>query len=308
MRRWEILFSKDMINNLRHKKYQEDFKRKNYVKKMEQIGRFSRFITKFRSMFFKNNEFEPDNLTDKKFKNVVDGFKSSKKLAKNQKNKRLIRDEKDKDIYKEKEKEEDKLSNYIFDDYKKKDRDDVNILYTNSNHKKVNSIINNNNYNKSKCSEIHSFDYNKNENDLINENLSCNLKPQISKNIKNDNIINNNKLVNKNQIENDNQIYAINDDYKNLRFENENEKENHKENILNNKLNCNNINITDNLTNKLKNNINNDKEEFKEDMINSNSNLIKNFNNDNDNDNEKILNNGDKFFSIVKSEKEISMS
>ena len=73
MRRWEILFSNNIINNLRHKKYEEDLEKKKYLKKMEEIGRFTRFITKFRSMFTKTNEFEPDNLTDKKFKNMVDG-------------------------------------------------------------------------------------------------------------------------------------------------------------------------------------------------------------------------------------------
>ena len=96
MRRWEILFSNNIINNLRHKKYEEDLEKKKYLKKMNEIGRFTRFITKFRSMFTKTHEFEPDNLTDKKFKNIVDGFKSSRtKISKIEKIKKLPTEEKD---------------------------------------------------------------------------------------------------------------------------------------------------------------------------------------------------------------------
>ncbi len=82
IRRWEVLFSKDIINNLRHKKYQEDFKKKSYYKKIEEVGRFTRFISKFRKIFSKSEDYEPENLTDKKFKGVVDGFRSSRKEKK----------------------------------------------------------------------------------------------------------------------------------------------------------------------------------------------------------------------------------
>jgi len=81
-RRWEILFYDDIINNLRHDKYEQDYNKKTYIKKIEAVSKYTRSIAKFRKIFNKDENFEPENLADKKIKAVVDGFRSSKKKSK----------------------------------------------------------------------------------------------------------------------------------------------------------------------------------------------------------------------------------
>ena len=78
-RRWEVLFYDDIINNLRHDKYQQDYNKKTYMKKIEAVSKYTRSIAKFRKIFNKQDDFEPENLADKKIKAVVDGFRSSKR-------------------------------------------------------------------------------------------------------------------------------------------------------------------------------------------------------------------------------------
>lgn len=82
-RRWEVLFYDDIINNLRHDKYQQDYNKKTYKKKIEAVTKYTRSIAKFRKIFNKQDDFEPENLADKKIKAVVDGFRSSKRKQKN---------------------------------------------------------------------------------------------------------------------------------------------------------------------------------------------------------------------------------
>ncbi len=86
-RRWEVLFYNDIINNLRHDKYQKDFNKKTYMKKIEAVSKYTRSIAKFRKIFNKQDDFEPENLADKKIKAVVDGFRSSRRKS------RVLRDE-----------------------------------------------------------------------------------------------------------------------------------------------------------------------------------------------------------------------
>ena len=82
IRRWEVIFSVDIINNLRHKKYQQDFTKKNYVKKIEEMTKYTRSLAKFKKIFNKDKNYEPENLNDKKIKAVVDGFKIKKEKSK----------------------------------------------------------------------------------------------------------------------------------------------------------------------------------------------------------------------------------
>ena len=82
-RRWEVMFYDDIINNLRHDKYEQDYNKKTYKKKIEAVTKYTRSIAKFRKIFNKQDDFEPENLADKKIKAVVDGFRSSKRKQKN---------------------------------------------------------------------------------------------------------------------------------------------------------------------------------------------------------------------------------
>lgn len=79
-RRIEYHFSENIINNLMQKKYQHDYAKKIYGKKLEQMTKCTRSIAKFKRMYkANNNEIEVDNYRDKKMKEIVDMYKTNKK-------------------------------------------------------------------------------------------------------------------------------------------------------------------------------------------------------------------------------------
>jgi hypothetical protein len=77
-RRIEILFSDNIINNLRHHKYEDDYSKKVYLKKLSEMQKYTRSLAKFKKMLNETDNYEPDNLEDKKLKDMVDTFKSER--------------------------------------------------------------------------------------------------------------------------------------------------------------------------------------------------------------------------------------
>lgn len=78
LRRYERLFSDDIINNLRQKKFDQDYAKLYYTKKIEQINRYTRSIAKFKKILKSDNNYEPQNFADKKLKDFVDNFRQTK--------------------------------------------------------------------------------------------------------------------------------------------------------------------------------------------------------------------------------------
>src|SRR5690348_8726035 len=72
----ELLFSDNIINNVRHKRYERDYLKKTYAKKLSEMQKYSRSVAKFKKIYMQNADYEPDNLADKKMKDVVDYYKS----------------------------------------------------------------------------------------------------------------------------------------------------------------------------------------------------------------------------------------
>jgi hypothetical protein len=209
IRRWEVLFSKDIINNLRYKNYEGDFIKKSYIKKIEEVGRFTRFITKFRKMFTKSGEYEPENLTDKKFKAVVDGFRSSRKERKTiqmkietmqkEANRMLPSDE--------------RQGNYVVDDNNIYNNNAFNILHKNE----TNNFSNRND--NSRMQRDSNYINNLNENNLSKMNSQGQIRALKQNNnnnyqdsyMNNQNLINNNKITTSpTSIENNNNLNFLN--------------------------------------------------------------------------------------------------
>lgn len=81
-RRWEALFSIDLINNLRKNKYEQDYNKKTYIQKIENMTKYTRSIAKFKKIFNLKDDYEPENLVDKKVKAAVDDFKTRYRQSK----------------------------------------------------------------------------------------------------------------------------------------------------------------------------------------------------------------------------------
>jgi hypothetical protein len=84
-RRADYHFSENIINNLRHRKYEHDYAKKIYIKKLEQMTKATRTIMKFKRLY--NQDYEDvDNYADKRMKVMVEVYKSSKLKKKNNAN------------------------------------------------------------------------------------------------------------------------------------------------------------------------------------------------------------------------------
>lgn len=81
VRRFDFLFSDTIINSIMQNKFESNFTHKLYKKKLEEIRKFHRSIAKFKKIFkMKNEEF--DNLSDKRFKDIVDAYKRNHTIEK----------------------------------------------------------------------------------------------------------------------------------------------------------------------------------------------------------------------------------
>jgi hypothetical protein len=76
--RFEIHFTESLVNNLRHRKYEHDYAKKKYMRKLSEMQKYTRSVAKFKKIYNLNDDYEPDNLADKKIKDMVDTYKSSK--------------------------------------------------------------------------------------------------------------------------------------------------------------------------------------------------------------------------------------
>lgn len=66
------------INSVQRKDFYKRLQLKKYYKFIEEINRYERSINKFRRLL-KKGDFEPENLGDKKMKDLVENYKKSKR-------------------------------------------------------------------------------------------------------------------------------------------------------------------------------------------------------------------------------------
>lgn len=78
MRRYELFFSDNLINNIRYNKFEDDYMKKVYIKKLSEMQKYTRSLAKFKKIYNENVNYEPENLADKKIKDMVDTFKSTR--------------------------------------------------------------------------------------------------------------------------------------------------------------------------------------------------------------------------------------
>jgi magnesium-transporting ATPase (P-type) len=86
-RRLEVLFSDTIINNIRHNNYSDNYERKEFKDKLTEVQKYSRSLAKFKKIMKKDEEYEPQNLAEKKIKSMVDTFKSSTNILKESRSK-----------------------------------------------------------------------------------------------------------------------------------------------------------------------------------------------------------------------------
>jgi len=192
-RRWEVIFYDDIINNLRHDKYEQDYTKKKYIRKIEAITKYTRSVQKFRKIFSKNEDFEPENLADKKIKTVVDGFRSSRKS-------RYFKDNQDNVNMQSNNFNSNFPINNTFDKNNNIEKTNFRKFSNNDERERASSLENNNNYNRF-VPQI------KNSKNSINDN--SNLKNFADKNNMNINIINNNIISSNNNGVFDPNTYSI---------------------------------------------------------------------------------------------------
>ena len=93
IRRYKIHFSDNIINNIMNNKHEDDFDKKTTIRKIEEMNKYKRFLAKFKKIMQLGDDYEPDNLADKKIKEWVMAFKrdrgieSPKKIRISPKNK-----------------------------------------------------------------------------------------------------------------------------------------------------------------------------------------------------------------------------
>jgi hypothetical protein len=80
IRRLELFFAETLVNNLRYKNYEKDWDRKNYIRKLNKIQKFVRTVARIKKLSVLDKNYEPDNLADKKLKNIVETYRSTKHL------------------------------------------------------------------------------------------------------------------------------------------------------------------------------------------------------------------------------------
>jgi hypothetical protein len=85
MRRFKVHFIKGIINNIRNHEYEDDFDKKTTVRKMEEMNKYKRFLSKFKKILKLGDDYEPDNLADKKIKEWVMTFKRDRGIFSNPK-------------------------------------------------------------------------------------------------------------------------------------------------------------------------------------------------------------------------------
>jgi len=85
--RIKFLFSDSLVNDLNHRNYENHFDRKKYNKKLNEMNKFLRTFEKVKKISKLDENYEPDNLADKKIKDMVETYRNIKILKTNKKDK-----------------------------------------------------------------------------------------------------------------------------------------------------------------------------------------------------------------------------
>ena len=75
------MFSDTIINNLRNQRTQNDFAKKMYIKKIEHMTKCTRSLAKFKKIYKALDEYNADNFADRKMREIVQLYKSTKKKS-----------------------------------------------------------------------------------------------------------------------------------------------------------------------------------------------------------------------------------
>jgi hypothetical protein len=81
-RKIDNLLSDTIINNLRNSKYEHDYTKKLYIKKIEHMSKWTRYVARFKKIY-NNNNYEADTYADRKMKELVEKYRKNNKKAKN---------------------------------------------------------------------------------------------------------------------------------------------------------------------------------------------------------------------------------
>ena len=76
-RKGDFHFSENIISNLRQRKYEQNYAKKIYIKKLEQMTKATRTIMKFKRLYKEENP-DTDNYADKRMKEMVEAYRSNK--------------------------------------------------------------------------------------------------------------------------------------------------------------------------------------------------------------------------------------
>ena len=76
----EYLFGDNIINNIRNNKYEVDLNRKKLVKKINQMMKCTRSITKFKKVYKKDKDIQDENFADRKMKELVELYRKNKNI------------------------------------------------------------------------------------------------------------------------------------------------------------------------------------------------------------------------------------
>jgi hypothetical protein len=84
VRRVEFFSTDNIINNLRKKNYEDDYKKKYLVKGLEGMSKNLRYVVKFKKIL-QGHDIEDDNYANKRVKQLVELFQSTRKSKKEKK-------------------------------------------------------------------------------------------------------------------------------------------------------------------------------------------------------------------------------
>lgn len=78
-RKIDIILSDNIINNLRNRKYEDDYLKKLYIKKLEHMAKCTRSIAKFKKIYKQIDQYQAENYADRKMKDFVEMYRKNKK-------------------------------------------------------------------------------------------------------------------------------------------------------------------------------------------------------------------------------------
>ena len=79
-RKIDFLLSDTIINNLRNRNYEDDYTKKIYMKKLEHMSKWTRYLARFKKIY-RNNNYEADTYADRKMKELVEKYRKNNKRS-----------------------------------------------------------------------------------------------------------------------------------------------------------------------------------------------------------------------------------